>query len=97
MKTLELPFVRGGFNHELISREGMVCLVKRSKPHNWHYEVVKLQREPDKIIVGRPCPEHERDPASEEWGTNGFTYMASQLRRAQERWRSLILARLSPR
>jgi hypothetical protein len=51
---LRFPFTRSGFQHELIERRGLVCLVKRSKPEHWHYEVIKLRIEPAKEIFGKP-------------------------------------------
>ena len=43
MVTLAFPFTRDGFRHELVECVGRVCLVRRSKPTHWHYEVVLLQ------------------------------------------------------
>jgi hypothetical protein len=39
--------------------------------------------------VGAFCPEHERYPPNEEWGTYGFTYLSTDLETALKRWRML--------
>jgi hypothetical protein len=89
MITLEFPFTRDGFTHELVERDGRVCLVRRSKPDHWHYEVVLLAIEHDKTIRGVFYPEHERYPSSEAWGTHGFTYRSGELQQATARQRTL--------
>ena len=83
-KTLEFPFKRDGFTHELIKREGLVCLVKRSKPAHWHYEVIKLRIRSAEEAFGKFYPERETYPSDEEWGTNGFTFVCTDLERANE-------------
>jgi hypothetical protein len=92
MILLAFPFTRDGFTHELLQRDGRVCLVRRSKPAHWHYEVVLLQIEPDKTIRGVFHPEHERYPSSEAWGTHGFTYRSDELQQAAARLRELLKA-----
>jgi hypothetical protein len=78
-KRLEFPFVKNGFTHELIKRDGLVCLVKRTRvgypelvPH---YEVVKL-RHADSFTdrLGNFIPACEVYPKTEDWGKYGFTY-----------------------
>jgi hypothetical protein len=92
MIALEFPFTRDGFTHELLERDGLVCLVKRSKPAHWHYEVVKLSVQPAHEFMGKQFPEAERYPASEAWGTHGFTYHHTQLETARARYTSLVKA-----
>ena len=92
VRKLHFPFNRGGFTHELLERDGLVCLVKRSKPKHWHYEVVKLQIRAPSEFQGRHFPEREKYPSDEEWGIYGFTYLASDLKSAQERYLSLAEA-----
>jgi hypothetical protein len=76
-KTLEFPFYRKGFNHELIERHGLTCIVLRKSVaygHS-HFEVVQLQ---ERFYVRfddrRELQPAELYPASSEWGTYGFTY-----------------------
>jgi hypothetical protein len=82
IQILKFPFRRNGFLHELVKREGRVCLVKRSKSAHWHYEVIQIQVEPDQMMFGRFIPAHERYPGSETWGTLGFTFPATDSERA---------------
>ena len=93
-KPLQFPFTRDGFNHELLKRECLVCLVKRSKPAHWHFEVVKLKIKPSQEFNGVLYPLREAYPSNEEWGTHGFTYHASQLDQAKEQYLSLQKATL---
>lgn len=90
MKTLEFPFTSRGFKHELLQRDGLVCLVKRSKPDHCHYEVVKLQIEPAKIMFGKEIPEHEAYPGNEKWGAHGFTYHSTQLDMARKQFHKML-------
>ena len=89
MKVFQFPFRRDSFEHKLIKRSGLVCLVKRSKREHWHYEVIKLRLEPDKERFGNFYPAHERYPSNEEWGIYGFTYMSTDLKGAEKRWQAL--------
>jgi hypothetical protein len=78
-KRLEFPFARNGFTHELIKRDGRVCLVKRTRvgfpevpPH---YEVVKLRHVSErKSPRGEVLPASEAYPQTASWGKYGFTY-----------------------
>jgi hypothetical protein len=78
MQALQFPFTRNEFHHELLRREGMVCLVKRSKPSHSHFEIVKLRVAPERAIFGKTYPERELYPADEDWGQNGFTLPFNQ-------------------
>ena len=86
MRTLGFPFYCNGYMHELIERKGLVCLVKRSKPEHWHYEVVKLKVFKPEEFKGKMLPEREAYPSSEYWGTNGFTFRSDELNKARERY-----------
>jgi hypothetical protein len=85
MTPLQFPFIRDGFTHELLERHGLICLVKRSKPTHWHYEVVRLKIRPAEERFGKWYPERESYPSNEEWGTYGFTYLSTELERARKR------------
>lgn len=58
----DFPFIRKEFDHELVRREGPVCLAKRT--NFWlgvfHFEVVQLIFEPDETRFGVRIPGHER-------------------------------------
>jgi hypothetical protein len=86
LKELEFPFTENVFSHELLQREGMVCLINRSKPRHWHYEVVKLKVNPAGERFGKWYPEREVYPSNKEWGSYGFTYQSGQLKTATQRY-----------
>jgi hypothetical protein len=78
-KPLNFQFRKSGFLLELIKRDGLVCLVKRSRigfPYiPPHYEVVKLRQNPAWTTpTGIHMPPSETYPSSQTWGTYGFTY-----------------------
>ena len=86
MKPLDFPFQKHGFWHELLKREGLICLVRRSKRGLWHYEVVQLRIKPAHEFKGVHYPEAERYPVNEDWGGDGFTYLATDPEMAVKRY-----------
>jgi hypothetical protein len=79
-KKLEFPFEKLGFRHELIKRDGLVCLVRRTRigyPNiPAHFEVVNLCQYPERILPdGKVLPASEAYPSSELWGECAFTYL----------------------
>jgi hypothetical protein len=79
-KPLEFPFDKSGFRHELIKRDGLICLVRRSRIDHPdtppHCEVVKLRQKPAWVCpaTGVQIPPKEVYPDAERWGDIGFTY-----------------------
>lgn len=74
---LAFPFTRDRFSHRLVSRDGDVCLVERTNlvTNSIHWEVVVLAHRPaDSWPDGRETPPREAYPASEDWGTHGWTF-----------------------
>jgi hypothetical protein len=92
MQILQFPFTRGGFHHELLKREGLVCLVKRSKPAHWHFEIVKVKIAPAQTVFDKLYPEREVYPSDEDWGQIAFTLPSNQPDLANEAFRSLCEA-----
>jgi hypothetical protein len=81
LKTIEFPFTKSGFRHDLLTRKGLVCLVQRTRIHAdgseglLHYEVVRLRQAREWIAPnGRIIPAAENYPSSESWGKDGWTY-----------------------
>jgi hypothetical protein len=76
-KAIEFPFRKNGFEHELLERRGLTCLVQRTSVaygHS-HFEVVKLQeRGYVRFDNGRELQPAELYPASSKWGECGWTY-----------------------
>jgi hypothetical protein len=91
-RPLEFPFTKRGFLHELVKREGLVCLVRRSRIGHPdippHYEVVKLRQMPGRVWpTGQVSPPSEVYPESESWGVYGFTYRT--LNKPERKWTAL--------
>jgi hypothetical protein len=93
-KRLEFPFRKNGFEHELLERRGLTCLVQRTSVaygHS-HYEVVQLQlAEERQFPNGIIAPASECYPSSSEWGIYGFTYRT--LDEARKRFEKLAPTR----
>jgi hypothetical protein len=76
MKVIADQFVKKGFVHKVIARDGMKLLIER-KHHTAaspHWEVVKLRVSPEKRVGERTYMEGEAYPSSEAWGSQGWTY-----------------------
>ena len=59
----------------------MVAIFERNHvdlPHRIHFEVVILRPVKQRTIFGKIVEAHEAYPASEQWGTYGFTYSTRQ-------------------
>src|SRR5262245_27741414 len=75
-KPLATDFTLGGFSYRQIAREGDVAVYEQRWNHSPKvcYEVVHIQRrETEMFPSGRSYPAREVYPASETWGTYGFT------------------------
>jgi len=76
-RELEFPFERDRYRHELVAREGDVCLVRRVNlvTGSEHWEVVIVQhRGAETTPRGVEYPAREVYPGNEEWGEHGWTY-----------------------
>jgi hypothetical protein len=78
--TLEMPFNREGFRHELVERSGNVVLVRRSKPGlPTHFEVAIIRFGKPHPLSGLPDSDRvERYPRTEQWGAFGWTYQTQE-------------------
>jgi hypothetical protein len=73
---LEFPFTRDGFEHQLVERQGDVCLVERKNKRTGsiHYEVILVQHHPARTFPdGRTVPAREGYPADSQWGIAAWT------------------------
>jgi len=91
---LAFPFEHNRFRHELVERQGDVCLVRRLNlevdPPSAHWEVVILQRRrAETLPSGRSYPAREAYPGDAEWGTHGWTFVIEALARAK--WAEITL------
>lgn len=94
IKTLEFPFRKKGWQHELLKREGLLCLVRRSKKGvPAHFEVVKLRQQRARSFMRNAqrieLAAMELYPSDKDWGTYGFTYRLEELPKAEARFRAL--------
>ena len=74
-QPLVFPFHVGGFDHELLAREGDVCLVQRGPEH---FEVVVIQHRPAEVVKGHAYPAREAYPGTSQWGEAGWSYAGSE-------------------
>jgi hypothetical protein len=76
MKLLAEKFVKKGFKHHLIMREGSVALYKRhsvESSKNHHYEVVIISSHNGIEIDGNYIEPGELYPSTSQWGNMGWT------------------------
>lgn len=96
MKTLPETFTQDGFKFTMLKRDGRVALLRKSKSElNTGYEVVIVQHRPAKVFKGRVFPEYESMPASEQWGSAGWTFVDRET--AEARFASLTRLQNAPR
>jgi hypothetical protein len=81
-----------GFKHQIVKREGSICLVKRWKQNiPFHWEVVRLRYFEETVMPdGTIVPAGERYPKTREWGIDGFTYLANDANGADQRYRHAL-------
>lgn len=98
VKPIEFPFTADQYLHELVERDGLVCLVKRTNmilvgtgedrrpAGSVHWEVVVLREQPGRFLPpegGDWYPPRETYPRSEDWGECGWTYTDESRARAR--------------
>jgi hypothetical protein len=77
MTPLGDTYRKNGFTYELITREGDIAIFQqRLRPGAGclAYEVIIVQKDPDRTIAGAFIPAHERAPGNPDWGRYGWTY-----------------------
>jgi hypothetical protein len=75
MKALPVSFTSDGFAFCQLDRSSGVALFhKRKGDLDGSYEVVLVQRVPERVLFGRLVEAHEAMPPSEAWGEKGWTY-----------------------
>jgi hypothetical protein len=91
---MTFPFTRDQFRHDLLERDGMVCLVERTSTHphsagSVHWEVVVLRANPERVGPdGKVWPAGERYPGANDWGERGWTY--TSITDARQKYRALV-------
>ena len=89
MKTIKKDFVRCGFIHKQIKREGDVAIFFRTKPEyfNGHYEVIKISRHNGYKMGTGYIEAAETYPGASLWGLQGWTYLT--LEKAEEKYQEI--------
>ena len=89
MKTIKKEFVRSGFHHKQIKREGDVAIFFRTKPEyaNGHYEVIKISRHNGYNMASAYIEAAETYPGASLWGLQGWTY--NDLDKAEEKYQEI--------
>jgi hypothetical protein len=88
---LRFPFTRDGFQHVLLGRDRLVCLVERTnlRTGSVHWEVVRLRAYAARTLPdGRVIAAGESYPGPSKWGVAGWTCTA--LADAERRYRNLV-------
>lgn len=88
MKKLSEKFVKKGFRHTLLKREGNVAIYKRSSVENlkrFHFEVVIISSHNGITIEGNYIEPGELYPSGSQWGNSGWT--CSTIEQAEARFK----------
>lgn len=73
MNPLPTSFKKDGFQFDQIERRGNLAIYRQHKGKIEAFEVVKIKQRNAWSAFGRNFPAAEHYPASESWGTDGFT------------------------
>lgn len=73
------PYKKGDRVWTTVARSGNVVLLKVNSKSggDFGWEVCVLVQAPATVIMGNPVPARERLPATEAWGSKGWSYSAS--------------------
>jgi hypothetical protein len=96
MTPLGDTYKKNGFTYELVTREGDIAIFQqRLRPGVGclAYEVIIVQKDPDRTIAGAFIPAHERAPGNEEFGRKGWSMPT--LQRARAKMAELVAAQES--
>ncbi len=75
MNRLKTSFRSDSFEFRQLDRTGDVAVfAKRKGELDTSYEVVAVQRVPERVLFGRLVEAHEAMPTSEAWGEKGWAY-----------------------
>ena len=92
MKPLATTFRKTGYDYQQIDRVGDVAIFSQAQGGRvFAWEVVVVQKCPDREIAGKPIPAHEALPGAELWGREGWTCTSPE--RAAEKMREVVAAR----
>ena len=90
MKLLDTQFKEGNFTFHQIERDVDFALYKKVSSFNvWSYEVIRIRHRPAERVFDRDYPLREVYPASETWGTDGWSF--NTMAAARRHYASLTL------
>jgi hypothetical protein len=92
METLKTELQVQNRTLKQIKRQGSVALYELYGPQGqlYGFEVVVVRIRRAEELFGRRYPERETYPGNEDWGTYGWSYLASDLPGAQKRFEHLL-------
>ena len=95
MKKIESVFIKAGFRHEQVKRNGRVAIFKRSQLglDRSHYEVVQIGSHNGYNLGTSYIEAAETYPGSSLWGIQGWTH--ATLECANKHYDKLIAKRLA--
>ena len=88
MMKIKKEFIRSGFHHKLVQRDGDVAIYQRGLVNrkDVHYEVVKISRHGGYKMGGAFIKAAETYPGASLWGIQGWT--CNTMERAQETYKT---------
>ena len=78
---LAASFVKSGWTHALVERQGNVAIYRRYREGKEgyaaeeHYEVVIVRVRPERVLGGQTIPANEYYPTDREWGDYAWTVL----------------------
>ena len=73
MRPLATEFKKDGFAFTMLDRIDDVAIFEKRCDAVVSYEVVVVQKHPERNIMGRVIPPGEGMPSTEQWGQKGWT------------------------
>lgn len=86
-KPLQEKFVKNGFTHKLLKREGDKAIFERKKSKFVHYEVILVSRHDGYTLGDSYIEPAETYPSSSQWGDKGWTF--NSLEKAEAKFSKL--------
>ena len=83
MRPLAKTFRAHGYDFTMTDRVGDVALFEKRAGTFLSFEVVIVQKHPDREIMGRPVPAAEGMPGAEQWGQKGWTCVTAEQARTK--------------
>jgi hypothetical protein len=81
MTPLGNTYRKNGFHYELVKRRGDIALFRQCYAPGdggFAYEVIIVQKDPERVIADVTIPAHERAPGNEEFGKKGWAYVSRE-------------------